>query len=174
MTEFYDDLVKACKKAASELRKYTTEINNKKSVRDMEYYYEKEFVALTYHYLLKAGYSPRYLSLENLWNQSLGGEKKRVRKHMDLSCTDENGDEEVVEVKPVYRFTSEEQLKKDYKKRILVDYRKLKTLNSTHINEKYIIVPFLGVEKEYLPNKYKKAVESIFSRGVNGIKLITC
>ena len=174
MTEFYDDLVKACKKAASELRKYTTEINNKKNVRDMEYYYEKEFVALTYHYLLKAGYSPRYLNMENLWNQNLRAEKKRVGKHMDLSCTDENGDEEVVEVKPVYRFTSEEQLKKDYKKLILGDYRKLKTLNNTHINEKYIIVPFLGVEEEYRRNKYKKAVESIFSRGVNGIKLITC
>ena len=75
-------------------------------------------------------------------------------------------------MKPMYRFISKEQLKKDYEERILGDYRKLKKLNSVHISEKYMVVPFLGVEDEYFPNKYKEAVYGIFSKGVSGIKLI--
>lgn len=89
--------------------------------------------------------------------------------------THTNGEEEVVEVKPIWEFKSEEKLKKENSGRVLCDYEKLATLNFSSIAKKYLVISYPGFE-EYRPIIFRRAVLSIFPHTKLGYKivLITC
>ncbi len=165
MRDFRSHLKKECEMAAKELRRYT---------KKNEWFYETEFVALVYHRLLmRNGYGPNCLNLENYYDQELKG--KRKQKHADMIFTQSDSSEEVVEVKPIWVYKSDGQLKKDNSARILSDYHKLGELNFAWISAKYLVVPYLG-EDEYRPRAFRSAVMDIFPQtrlGYN-VELITC